>query len=71
MPLPENLMQASALNVRKAYKHSASALPRIASSIGTSNREDLLVECQAYAFLLIRIVIGCLLSMFPGTDFCA
>ena len=39
-----NLMQASALNIRKAYKRSASALPRIASFIGTSNREDLLVD---------------------------
>ena len=44
MPLPKNLMQASALNIRKAYKRSASALPRIASFIGTSNREDLLVD---------------------------
>ena len=44
MPLLKNLMQASALNVRKAYRRSASALPRIASFIGTSNREDLLVD---------------------------
>ena len=44
MPLLKNLMQASALNIRKAYKRSASALPRIASFIGTSNREDLLVN---------------------------
>ena len=44
MPLLKNLMQASALNIRKAYKCSASALPRIASFIGTSNREDLLVD---------------------------
>ena len=41
MPLLKNLMQASALNIRKAYKRSASALPRIASFIGTSNREDI------------------------------
>ena len=41
MPLLKNLMQASALNIRKAYKRSASTLPRIASFIGTSNREDL------------------------------
>lgn len=27
MPLLKNLMQASALNIRKAYKHSASSLP--------------------------------------------
>ena len=44
MPLLKNLMQASALNIRKAYKRSASSLPRIASFIGTSNREDLLVD---------------------------
>ena len=44
MPLLKNLMQASALNIRKAYKRSASALPHIASFIGTSNREDLLVD---------------------------
>ena len=44
MPLLKNLMQASALNIRKAYKRSASALPRIASFIDTSNREDLLVD---------------------------
>ena len=44
MSLLKNLMQASALNIRKAYKRSASALPRIASFIGTSNREDLLVD---------------------------
>ena len=44
MPLLKNLMQASALNIRKAYKRSASALPRIVSFIGTSNREDLLVD---------------------------
>ena len=44
MPLLKNLMQASALNIRKAYKRSASALPRIASFIGTSNWEDLLVD---------------------------
>ena len=44
MPLLKTLMQASALNIRKAYKRSASALPRIASFIGTSNREDLLVD---------------------------
>ena len=44
MPLLKNLMQASALNIRKAYKRSASTLPRIASFIGISNREDLLVD---------------------------
>ena len=44
MPLLKNLMQASALNIRKAYKHSASSLPRIASFIGTSNQKDLLTD---------------------------
>ena len=44
MPLLKNLMQTSALNIRKVYRRRASALPRIASFIGTSNREDLLVD---------------------------
>ena len=44
MPLLKNLMQASALNIRKAYKRSASTLPRIASFIDTQQPEDLLVD---------------------------
>ena len=56
MPLLKNLMQASALNIRKAYKRSASALPRIASFIGTSNREDLLVDrTGSRRFLCVRL----------------
>ena len=62
MPLLKNLMQASALNIRKAYKRSASALPRIASFIGTSNREDLLVDrTGSRRFLCVSLdhVIDC------------
>ena len=56
MPLLKNLMQASALNIRKAYKRSASALPRIASFIGTSNRFDLLTDpTGSRRFLCIEV----------------
>ena len=44
MPLLKNLMQMSVLNIRKAYQQNFGQLPRIASFIGTSNREDLLVD---------------------------
>ena len=44
MPLLKNLMQMSVLNIRKAYQQNFRQLPRIASFIGTSNREDLLVD---------------------------
>ena len=37
-PLLKNLMQLSALNLRKAYRRHSQALPRIASFIGTSKR---------------------------------
>ena len=66
MPLLKNLMQASALNIRKAYKRSASALPRIASFIGTSNREDLLVDCTgSRRFLCVSLehAIDCTTSV--------
>ena len=43
-PLLKNLMQLAALNVRKAYKRHASALPRIAAFIGTSNSRELLSD---------------------------
>ena len=56
MPLLKNLMQMSSLTIRKAYKRSASALPRIASFIGTSNREDLLVDrTGSRRFLCVNI----------------
>ncbi|WP_277464401.1 VapE domain-containing protein [Parabacteroides sp. PF5-6] len=44
MALLKNLMQMAGLNIRKAYKKSHSALPRMASFIGTSNRRDLLCD---------------------------
>ena len=40
----KNLMQLSALNLRKAYRQHYQQLPRIASFIGTSNRKDLLTD---------------------------
>lgn len=44
MPQLKNLMQMEGLRVRRAYRRSAEALPRIASFIGTSNRRDLLTD---------------------------
>jgi predicted P-loop ATPase len=44
MPQLKNLMQMEALRVRRAYRRTAEALPRIASFIGTSNRRDLLTD---------------------------
>ena len=66
MPLLKNLMQASALNIRKAYKHSASSLPRIASFIGTSNREDLLVDrtgSRRFLCVSLKHAIDCTTSV--------
>lgn len=40
----KNLMQLSALNLKKAYKQNFQKLPRITSFIGTSNRTDLLTD---------------------------
>lgn len=44
LPQLKNLMQMEDLRVRRAYRRSAEALPRIASFIGTSNRLDLLTD---------------------------
>ena len=44
MPQLKNLMQMEALRVRRAYRRTTEALPRIASFIGTSNRRDLLTD---------------------------
>ena len=66
MPLLKNLMQASALNIRKAYKRSASTLPRIASFIGTSNREDLLVDrtgSRRFLCVSLKHAIDCTTSV--------
>lgn len=40
----KNLMQLTALSIRKAYRQHYQQLPRIASFIGTSNRKDLLTD---------------------------
>ena len=44
MPQLKNLMQTESLHVRRAYRHNAEPLPRIASFIGTANRTDLLTD---------------------------
>ena len=43
-PLLKNLMQLSALNLRKAYRRHSQTMPRIASFIGTSNSWELLSD---------------------------
>ena len=56
MPLLKNLMQMSALNIRKAYQQNFRQLPRIASFIGTSNRFDLLTDpTGSRRFLCIEV----------------
>ena len=44
MPLLKNLMQLERITLRRAFKHSAEPLPRIANFIATSNRYDLLTD---------------------------
>lgn len=44
MPQLKSLMQMEDLRIRRAYRRTAEALPRIASFIGTSNRRDLLTD---------------------------
>ncbi|EJW97703.1 Fic family protein [gut metagenome] len=44
MPLLKNLMQLERINLRRAFKHNAEPLPRIANFIATSNRYDLLTD---------------------------
>jgi len=56
MPLLKNLMQMSALNIRKAYRQSHEPLHRIASFIGTSNLETLLVDrTGSRRFLCVKL----------------
>ena len=56
LPLLKNLMQMTALNIRRAYHRSAEPLHRIASFIGTSNREDLLVDrTGSRRFLCVKL----------------
>lgn len=43
-PQLKNLMQLSALNLRRAYRKHTSRLPRVASFIGTSNSRELLTD---------------------------
>lgn len=44
MALLKNLMQVAGLNIRKMYKKSYSALPRVASFIATSNQKEILTD---------------------------
>lgn len=44
MSLLKNLMQMERINLRRAYKHSAEPLPRIANFIATSNSRELLTD---------------------------
>ncbi|WP_241159961.1 VapE domain-containing protein [Parabacteroides sp. ZJ-118] len=56
MPLLKNLMQMSALNIRKAYRQSHEPLRRIASFIGTSNLETLLADrTGSRRFLCVKL----------------
>ena len=43
-PQLKNIMQLSALSIRRAYKKHTSNLPRVASFIGTSNSRELLTD---------------------------
>lgn len=56
IPLLKNLMQMPALNIRKAYHQSHEPLHRIASFIGTSNLETLLVDrTGSRRFLCVKL----------------
>lgn len=56
MPQLKNLMQMERLNIRRAYKHSAEPLHRIANFIGTSNRRDLLTDLSgSRRFICIEV----------------
>lgn len=43
-PLLKNLMQTGSVCIRRAYKHHACVLPRLAAFIGTSNSRELLTD---------------------------
>ena len=61
-PLLKNLMQLSALNLRKAYRRHSRALPRIASFIGTSNSRELLSDpsgSRRFICVLVEHPIDC------------
>lgn len=56
MALLKNVMQMAGLNIRKAYKKSFSALPRMASFIATSNQKELLTDpTGSRRFLCVEI----------------
>jgi predicted P-loop ATPase len=56
MALLKNLMQMTALNVRKAYKKNYASLPRMASFIATSNQRELLTDPSgSRRFLCVEI----------------
>ena len=66
MPQLKNLMQMEDLRVRRAYRRSAEALPRIASFIGTSNRRDLLTDLSgSRRFICVEVehAIDCTTSI--------
>ena len=61
-PLLKNLMQLSALNLRKAYQRHGQALPRIASFIGTSNSRELLSDpsgSRRFICVLVEHPVDC------------
>ena len=54
-PLLKNLMQLSALNLRKAYRRHSQALPRIASFIGTSSCKVLSAPSGSRRFICVLV----------------
>ena len=66
LPLLKNLMQMKKLDFRKSHRTSYSHLPRIASFIGTSNREDLLVDrtgSRRFLCVSLKHAIDCTTSV--------
>jgi predicted P-loop ATPase len=53
----KNIQQMSGLSIRKAYQNHFTALPRMASFIGTSNRRDLLTDpTGSRRYLCVEII---------------
>lgn len=68
MIILKNLMQMAGINIRKAYKKNYSALPRIASFIGTSNEKELLNDPSgSRRYLCVEVVekIDCSAIDYP------
>ena len=66
LPLLKNLMQMKKLDFRKSHRSSYSHLPRMASFIGTSNREDLLVDrtgSRRFLCVSLKHAIDCTTSV--------